>query len=68
MKIFEKYLFLWVLLCMGLELLLSQTIHSIGETIDSWQVAGISIPIGICLFLMMYPAVMNLQMSEVKKL
>lgn len=68
MKIFEKYLFIWVLLCMGLGLLLSQTIPSIGETIDSWQIAGISIPIGICLFLMMCPAVMNLQMSEVKKL
>ncbi|NSW53984.1 MAG: arsenic resistance protein [Anaerolineae bacterium] len=68
MSKFEKYLFLWVLLCMGLGLLLSQTVPGLGETIDSWQIRGISIPIGICLFLMMYPALMNLQMSEVKKL
>ena len=68
MKNFEKYLFVWVLLCMGLGLLLSQTVPGLGETIDSWQVRGISIPIGICLFLMMYPALMNLQMSEVRKL
>ena len=68
MKNFEKYLFLWVLLCMGFGLLLSQTVPGLGELIDSWQVRGISIPIGICLFLMMYPALMNLQMSEVKKL
>jgi ACR3 family arsenite transporter len=53
---------------MGLGLLLSQTVPGLGETIDAWQVRGISIPIGICLFLMMYPALMNLQMSEVKKL
>jgi ACR3 family arsenite transporter len=43
-------------------------VPGLGETIDSWQVRGISIPIGICLFLMMYPALMNLQMSEVKKI
>ena len=68
MKNFEKYLFVWVLLCMGLGLILSLTVPGLGETIDSWQVRGISIPIGICLFLRMYPALMNLQMSEVKKL
>ncbi len=68
MKNFEKYLFIWVLLCMGFGLLLSQTVPGLGELINSWQVRGISIPIGICLFLMMYPALMNLQMSEVKRL
>lgn len=68
MSKFEKYLALWVALCMGLGLLLSIFIPGIGETIDSWQVRGISIPIGICLFLMMYPALLNLQVSELKKL
>jgi ACR3 family arsenite transporter len=68
MSKFEKYLFVWVALCMGVGLLLSQTIPGIGETINSWQVRGISIPIGICLFLMMYPALLNLQIAEIKKL
>ena len=65
---FEKYLALWVALCMAAGILLSQTVPGIGEAIDSWQVRGISIPIGICLFLMMYPAMLNLQVSELKKL
>ena len=68
MNKFEKFLFLWVALCMGAGLLLSQTVPGIGETINSWQIQGISIPIGICLFLMMYPALLNLQVSELKKL
>ncbi|MDX9956614.1 MAG: hypothetical protein RBT75_21125, partial [Anaerolineae bacterium] len=68
MKTFEKYLAVWVALCMGLGILLSQTIPGLGETIDSWQIRGISIPIGICLFLMMYPALLNLQISELKRL
>ncbi len=68
MNKFEKYLFLWVLLCMVIGLLISQVVPNVANVIDSWQVGGISIPIGICLFLMMYPALLNLQLSELKKL
>jgi ACR3 family arsenite transporter len=68
MSKFEKYLALWVALCMVAGIILSQTVPGIGETINSWQIRGVSIPIGICLFLMMYPALLNLQLSELKKL
>lgn len=68
MRRFEKYLALWVAACMGFGLLLSQTVPGLGEAIDSWQVRGVSIPIGICLFLMMYPAMLNLQLAELRKL
>ena len=68
MSKFEKYLALWVALCMVFGVVLSQTVPGISETIDSWQIRGMSIPIGICLFLMMYPAMLNLQVSELKKL
>ena len=68
MSKFEKYLALWVALCMAIGVILSQIVPGIGEAIDSWQIGGISIPIGICLFLMMYPAMLNLQVSELKNL
>ena len=68
MKTFEKFLAVWVALCMLLGVVLSQTVPSISKRIDSWQIRGISVPIGICLFLMMYPAMLNLQMLELKKL
>jgi ACR3 family arsenite transporter len=68
MSTFEKYLALWVALCMVAGVVLSQTVPGISEAIDSWQVRGISVPIGICLFLMMYPALLNLQLAELKKL
>ncbi|NHJ06016.1 MAG: arsenical-resistance protein [Candidatus Heimdallarchaeota archaeon] len=66
--VFEKYLALWVAICMAIGILLSQFVPIIGETLNSWQVSNINIPIGICLFFMMYPALLNLQFSEVKKL
>jgi ACR3 family arsenite transporter len=65
---FEKYLAVWVAACMAVGLLLSQYLPALSQAIDSWQVRGISIPIGICLFLMMYPALLNLRLEELKKL
>jgi ACR3 family arsenite transporter len=64
---FEKYLVIWIPLCMIAGVLLSQY-TSAGESIESISIRGISIPIGICLFFMMYPAVLNLKSSELKKL
>lgn len=66
--LFEKLLPIWIVICMAVGILLSLYAPSIAETIDGWQVRGISIPIGICLFFMMYPAMLNLKASELKKL
>lgn len=65
---FEKYLYIWIAVCMIVGLVLSQVFPALSIAINNWQIYGISIPIGICLFLMMYPALLNLQMSELKKL
>lgn len=65
---FEKYLAVWVALCMVLGLLLSQYFPALSIAINDLQISGISIPIGICLFLMMYPAFLNFQVLELKKI
>jgi ACR3 family arsenite transporter len=68
LSIYEKYLALWVVVCMGIGLLLSQFFPALSLAFNDLQMGGISLPIGICLFLMMYPALLNLQISELKKL
>jgi len=65
---FEKLLPIWVVLCIVIGIILSQFVPELSQAINSLQIGGISIPIGICLFLMMYPAMLNLQASELKKL
>jgi ACR3 family arsenite transporter len=65
---FEKYLAVWVAVCMIIGLFLSQTLPGLSQTLNNWQIRGISVPIGICLFLMMYPALLNLQLEELRKL
>ncbi len=67
-SIFERYLTLWVALCIVIGILFSLIIPGISEAINSFSIGQISIPIGISLFLMMYPAMLNLQVSELKKL
>lgn len=65
---FEKFLFVWVGICIVIGILLSLYIPGLAEAIDSLSVGQVSIPIGILLFLMMYPAMLNLQTTELKKL
>ncbi|MFX1397185.1 MAG: ACR3 family arsenite efflux transporter [Promethearchaeota archaeon] len=66
--LFEKLLPVWIAMCIVIGILLAQFVPVLSETINSLQVGGISVPIGACLFLMMYPAMLNLQASEFKKL
>lgn len=66
--VFEKYLAAWIVLCILVGLFLAQYFPVLSITINNMQIGGISIPIGVCLFLMMYPALLNLQLEELKKL
>ncbi|MCB9222914.1 MAG: ACR3 family arsenite efflux transporter [Crocinitomicaceae bacterium] len=65
---FERYLWIWVFLCMLLGAGLSVFFPGLSVWLESLKVGNVSVPIGVCLFLMMYPALLNFQMSEVKKL
>jgi ACR3 family arsenite transporter len=68
LSIFEKYLAVWVIVCMAIGIFLSQNLPALGQAFDSWQIRGISVPIGVLLFFMMYPALLNVQTNELHKL
>jgi len=65
--IFEKYLTLWIIICIAVGLLVGRFIPSFGRYLDSLKVAQLSIPIGICLFFMMYPTVVGIALSDIRK-
>jgi len=65
--VFEKYLTLWIALCIVIGLLIGKFLPAFGEYLDSLKFAQLSIPIGICLFFMMYPTVVGIAFSDVKK-
>ncbi|MFX0088782.1 MAG: ACR3 family arsenite efflux transporter [Candidatus Hodarchaeota archaeon] len=65
--IFEKYLTLWIAICIIIGLLLGRFLPAFGEYLDSLKIGQLSIPIGICLFFMMYPTVVQIRFGDVIK-
>ena len=65
--IFEKYLTLWIAICIIIGLLLGRFLPAFGQYLDSLKFRQLSIPIGICLFFMMYPTVVGIAFSDIKK-
>ena len=65
--IFEKYLTLWIAICMVVGLLLGRFLPSFGQYLDSMRFGHLSVPIGVCLFFMMYPTVVKIRFRDVVK-
>jgi len=69
---FERYLTLWVGLCIAGGILLGKFAPDLAKTLDgmSINVNGapvVSIPIAVCLFFMMYPIMVKIDFTEVVK-
>jgi ACR3 family arsenite transporter len=65
--IFEKYLTLWIAICIVIGLVVGKFLPQFGELMDSLKFRQLSIPIGILLFFMMYPTVVGIRFSDIKK-
>ena len=65
--LWEKYLTLWIAICIVVGLLVGRFIPEFGQFMDSLKYAQLSIPIGILLFFMMYPTVVGIRFSDIKK-
>jgi ACR3 family arsenite transporter len=69
---FERYLTVWVLLCIGGGILLGKLAPGIAHGLDGMAlvVGGapvVSVPIAVCLFFMMYPIMVKIDFGEVIK-
>jgi ACR3 family arsenite transporter len=65
--LWEKYMTLWIALCIVVGLLVGRFVPEFGQFMDSLKFVKLSIPIGILLFFMMYPTVVGIQFSDIKK-
>ncbi|MDP3397004.1 MAG: ACR3 family arsenite efflux transporter [Methanoregula sp.] len=64
---FEKYLTVWVALCIVGGILIGRIAPGIAVTLDSFSIYQVSIPIAIALFFMMYPIMVKIDFAEVLK-
>jgi len=67
LSFFEKYLTVWVALCIVAGIMLGRVFPSIAVTLDSMSLYQVSIPIAICLFFMMYPIMVKIDFSQAKR-
>lgn len=67
LSVFEKYLTLWVLICIIIGIMLGRLAPGFAEKLGSMEVHNVSIPIAICLFFMMYPIMVKIDFSRVVK-
>ena len=69
---FERYLTLWVALCIAGGILLGKVAPGLAKTLDGMAITingapVVSIPIAICLFFMMYPIMVKIDFATVIK-
>lgn len=64
---FQRYLSVWVLICMAVGVLIGKFIPIIPSTLDKLQVMGISIPIAILIWVMIYPMMLKVDFQSVKQ-
>lgn len=64
---FHRYLSVWVLLCMAAGVLIGYFMPVIPETLDKMEIAGISIPIAILIWVMIYPMMIKVDFQSIKQ-
>jgi len=72
LSVFEKYLTVWVILCIAGGIVLGKFAPGFAKSLDGLSISVngapvVSIPIAICLFLMMYPIMVKINFAEVIK-
>ena len=63
---FEKYLTLWVALCIAAGIAVGQLLPAIPETLGQWEYANVSIPIAVLIWLMIYPMMLKVDFRSVR--
>ena len=63
--IFEKYLSIWVALCIIVGIVLGKLLPELSKALSEIQYAHVSIPIAICLFFMIYPIMVQIDFRRV---
>lgn len=70
MNVFERYLSVWVGLCIVVGIALGQTMPGVFQTIGRMEIAQVNLPVGLLIWVMIIPMLMKIDFAslhEVKK-
>ena len=65
-SIFQKYLTLWVIICMVIGVLVGQFVPQIPDFLNQFEYAKVSIPMAILIWLMIYPMMMKVDFKSIQ--
>lgn len=63
---FEKYLTIWVILCMAVGVMIGKLLPGIPAFLGQFEYANVSIPIAILIWVMIYPMMMKVDFQSIK--
>lgn len=66
--LFEKYLTLWVALCIITGIAVGQWIPVIPQTLSKFEYANVSIPVAILIWLMIYPMMLKVDFQSIRNI
>lgn len=64
---FEKYLTLWVIICIAVGIGIGALFGKQMAIISSWEIAHVNIPVAILIWMMIYPMMVQVDFSSLKK-
>jgi arsenite transporter len=64
---FEKYLTIWVIVCMAIGVLIGVYLPAIPELLSKFEYANVSIPVAILIWLMIYPMMLKVDFNSIKQ-
>ena len=65
-SIFQKYLTIWVALCMAIGIIIAKFIPQVPAFLNQFEFAKISIPMAILIWVMIYPMMMKVDFQSIK--
>lgn len=64
---FEKYLSIWVILCMLVGILIGVYLPGVPKLLSGFEYANVSIPVAILIWLMIYPMMLKVDFRSIKQ-
>lgn len=64
---FQKYLTIWVFICMVVGVIIGKLLPAIPNALGSLEISGISIPIAILIWIMIYPMMLKVDFQSIKQ-
>lgn len=68
MGVFERYLSLWVALCIGFGILIGYWVGDDIQIISGMEIGGVNVPVAVLVWFMIYPMMVQIDFSSIKNI